>query len=195
MGVVGLQTSEASPSSHRERPSRPLLGLRRRPGRLALVVLRAPLPLYRRGWGWLLGDTFLLLVHAGRRTGRPHATTAMVLRHDPATHEAVICSGWGPTTDWVRNIRVRPALEVRIGRESFVPEQRFLSEEESFEVCVEFCLRHPARLLVMRRVLGWDLRSDTSLREFVRTHPFVSFRPAAGGSATPSGPKTAPAGR
>jgi deazaflavin-dependent oxidoreductase (nitroreductase family) len=167
----------ASDSRHR---TRPLLGLRRRPGRLALAVFRVPLPLYRAGWGWLLGRTFLLLVHAGRKTGRPHAMTAMVLRDDPATHEAVICSGWGATTDWIRNIRARPALEVRIGRESFIPQQRFLSEEESFDGCLEFCLRHPARLRVVRPVFGWDLRTEKAIREFVRSHPFVAFRPASG---------------
>ncbi len=72
--------------------------------------------------------------------------TAMVLRYDAVTHEAVICSGWGVGTDWVRNIRARPALGICIGRESFIPQQRFLSEEESFDVCLEFCLRHPARI-------------------------------------------------
>jgi deazaflavin-dependent oxidoreductase (nitroreductase family) len=107
--------------------AKPLLGLRRRPGRLALAVFRLPLPLYRRGWGGRLGHTFLLLVHAGRKTGKPHSTTAMVLRYDPQTREAVICSAWGKDTDWIRNIRARPALRVQIGRESFTPQQRFLS--------------------------------------------------------------------
>ena len=103
--------------------------------------------------------------------------TAMVLHYDPATHEAVICSGWGAETDWIRNIRARPALKVQLGRESFTPRQRFLSEDESFAVTVEFCLRHPARLRVMRLVFGWDLRTEAAVREFVHTHPFVAFRP------------------
>jgi deazaflavin-dependent oxidoreductase (nitroreductase family) len=161
------------------RRAKPLLGIRRQPGRLALAVFRLPLPLYRWGWGRLVGDTFLLLVHAGRKTGKLHSTVAMALRYDPETHEAVICSVWGPNTDWVRNIRVRPALQVQIGRESFTPEQRFLSEEESFAVAVEFRRRHPWRLRLITRVLGWDdLRSDTAVRDFVRSRPFVSFRPA-----------------
>jgi deazaflavin-dependent oxidoreductase (nitroreductase family) len=172
--VVDVRTFVTSHPDHR---ARPWLGLRRRPGRLALAVFRVPLPLYRAGWGWLLGRTFLLLVHAGRKTGQPHAMTAMVLHYDAATREAVICSGWGPETDWIRNIRARPALEVQLGRESFTPLQRFLSEEESFAVTVEFCLRHPARLRVMRLVLGWDLRTEAAVRGFVQTHPFVAFRP------------------
>ena len=158
--------------------TRPLLGIRRRPGRLALVLFRLPLPLYRAGWGRLLGHTFLLLVHAGRRTGQPHETAAMVLRYDADTREAVICSAWGPNTDWIRNLRAHPALQVRIGQQSFTPQQRFLSAEESFAVAVEFRRRHPRRLWLMSRILDWgDLRSDDAVREFIRTRPFVALWP------------------
>ena len=55
----------------------------------------------------------------------------MTLTYDPATREAVVCSVWGPNTEWVRNLRAHPALQIQIGRESYVPEQRFLSEGES----------------------------------------------------------------
>jgi hypothetical protein len=108
-----------------------------------------------------------------------------VLRYDRRTHESVICSGWGPRADWVRNIRAHPALQVRTGRESFVP-QRFLSPQESFAVAVEFRGKHPRRLRLIARVLGCDLTSDAAVRKFVRTHPFVALRPAAGGPPSPS---------
>jgi hypothetical protein len=103
----------------------------------------------------------------------------MVLRHDGPAHEAVICSAWGWETDWIRNIRVRPALQVQVGRASFTPEQRFLSEEESLAVVAGFRRAHPQRLRLFESILGWgDLRSDTAARDFVSTRPFVSFRPA-----------------
>ena len=161
------------------RTARPLLGLRHQPGRFALAVFRLPLPLYRRGWGWLLGHTFLLLVHAGRKTGKPYSTVAMVLSYDPRTREAVICSAWGKETDWIRNIRARPALRVQIGRESFTPDQRFLTEDESVAVVAEFQRRHPHRSRLLTSILGLgDLHSDAAARDFVRTRPFVSLRPA-----------------
>lgn len=161
------------------RSAKPLLGLRRHPGRLALAVFRIPLPPYRRGWGWLLGHTFLLLVHAGRKTGKPYSAAAMVLKYDPDTHEAVIFSAWGQDTDWIRNIRARPALQVQIGRESFTPQQRFLSEDESLAVVAGFVRRHPWRTRLATRIMGWqDLRSDTAARDFVSTRPFIAFRPA-----------------
>jgi hypothetical protein len=103
-----MESTDSAPSQH----TRPLLGQRGRPGRLALAVFRQPLVLYRHGWGRLLGRTFMLLVHAGRKAGQPHPMTAMVMRYDPTSREVVIFSGWGPTSDWVRDIRARPALRV-----------------------------------------------------------------------------------
>ena len=44
---------------------------------------------------------------------------------------------------------------------------------------VEFRRRHPWRLRLFATILGWgDLTSDEAVREFVRSRPFVSFRPA-----------------
>ena len=114
--------------------TRPLFGLRRQPGRLALVFMRTPRPLYRRGWGWLLGHTFLLITHQGRKTGKRRETVAMALTYDPDTREAVIFSAWGPNTEWMRNLRAHPALQIQIGRDTYVPEQRFLSEDEAVAV-------------------------------------------------------------
>jgi deazaflavin-dependent oxidoreductase (nitroreductase family) len=170
-----MKTIQTELSQH----TRPFLGLRRRPGRLALVVFRLPLVLYRHGWGWVLGTTFMLLVHAGRKTGQPHLMTAMVMSWNPSTREVVIFSGWGPNSDWVRNLRARPALRVEVGRESYTPLHRFLSDDESFVVAGDFVRRHPYRLRVATRILDWpDLHSESVLREFVRTHPFVALRPA-----------------
>jgi hypothetical protein len=102
----------------------------------------------------------------------------MVLQDDPTTGEVVICSGWGATTDWIRNLRARPALQVQVGRTAYVPQHRFLTAGESFEVAVDFRRRHPHRMRFISRVLGWgDLRSDAVVRDFVATHPFVAFRP------------------
>jgi deazaflavin-dependent oxidoreductase (nitroreductase family) len=174
--------------------TRPLLGLRKQPGRLALAIFQMPLPLYRAGLGVLLGHVFLVVTHAGRKTGKPYATAAMVLAHDKGSGEVVICSVWGPRTDWIRNLRARPALQVRIARDSFVPRQRFLTADESFAVAKDFRRRHPWRLRLISRVLGLaDLGSDAGMREFVSTRPFVAFRPAhelGGRSATTAGTKS-----
>jgi deazaflavin-dependent oxidoreductase (nitroreductase family) len=158
---------------------KPLLGLRRRPGRVALWFMRVPRPLYHRGWGGLLGHTFLLITHEGRNSGKRRETVAMALTYDPDTQETVVCSAWGPNTDWIRNLRARPALQIEVGHEAFVPQQRFLSEDEAVTAAIEFRDRHPCRLRLFAAILGWgDLGSKAAVRELVRDRPFVSFRPA-----------------
>jgi deazaflavin-dependent oxidoreductase (nitroreductase family) len=170
----------STPGTTKHTAARPLLGLRGQPGRLALAVFRLPLGLYRRGGGWLLGHTFLVFTHVGRKTGTRYETAAMVLSYERGTGETAICSAWGPSTDWISNLRIAPAVEVRLGRQSFVPEQCFLTDDEGLAVAFEFRRHHPHRLRLLSWVLGWgDLRRDDSVREFVRTHPFVSFRPRA----------------
>jgi deazaflavin-dependent oxidoreductase (nitroreductase family) len=160
------------------RPRR-LLGLRLTPGRLALAVFRLPLHAYRHGAGWLFGRTFLEFTHTGRTTGRPHNAIAMVLHYDEATREAVICAAWGARTDWYRNLQAGPAVNVQLGRDSYPPGQRFLSDDEAFDVGVGFRRGHPHRLRLLSNVLGWgDLDDDEALRQFVHSHPFVAFRPA-----------------
>ena len=165
-------------SPHANRAGRNLLGLRITPGRLALALFRMPLrPAHS---GHLPGRTFVTFVHTGRRTGQPHEAVAMVLRYDEATHEVVIFGAWGPKTDWVRNLQASPATRLRLGADSFVPEQRFLSDDEALDVVRHFRSHHPVRLRLARAAMGWnDLRRDDVARDFVRSHPFVAFRPAS----------------
>lgn len=170
--------SAVATGSPRER-SRPMLGLRHRPGRLALWLFQMPLQAYHHGKGWLLGHTFMLLTHVGRRSGQTHETVAMVLRYRPETREVVICSNWGPETDWVRNIGQHPATRVEIGRETFEPEQRFLTPTESLLVVRECLHEHPWRFRFLAEVFGWgDLYDDATALDFVRARPFVAFTPA-----------------
>ena len=159
---------------------RPLLGLRKQPGRLALGLMRMPLRAYAHDQGHLLGHTFLQLTHTGRKSGKEYRTVAMVLGFDQATNEAVICAAWD--TDWYRNVQAHPASNVKIDRLSFTPTQRFLTEAEAFDVLRRFRAAHRHRVGLISRILGWgDLGDEKKVREFVRAHPFVAFRPATSG--------------
>jgi deazaflavin-dependent oxidoreductase (nitroreductase family) len=166
-----------SSHTHQVETGRRLFGLRRRPGRIALWFMRLPRPLYHRGGGRFLGHTFLLITHEGRKTGKRRETVAMALTFDPETQEAVVCSAWGRHTQWLRNLRAHSALQIQIGGECYIPEQRFLPDDEAFAAAIRFRNRHPARLRLSAAILGWDLGTETAMREFVRSHPFVSFRP------------------
>jgi len=135
-----------------------------------------PLWAYRHGAGWLLGRTFIYFIHVGRSSGRRYDTVAMVLRDDPATREVVVCAAWGPGTDWYRNLQAGPAGTVQIGHDRYLPQQRFLTDAEAFDVAAAFGRAHPHRLHLMQSVLGWgDLDQDDPLRDFVAGHPMLAF--------------------
>jgi deazaflavin-dependent oxidoreductase (nitroreductase family) len=157
---------------------RVLLGLRHKPGRLAIALFRLPLKAYHHNAGPAVGRTVVAFTHLGRKTGSPYQAVAMVLRYDEKTGEAVFCAGWGPQTDWYRNLQKHPAVKVQLGGRTFTPKQRFLTDEEAFDIGVQFRREHPHRLRFFSTVLGWgDLRDDEAVREFVRGHPTVAFRP------------------
>ena len=148
------------------------------PGVSRSRFMRVPRPLYRRGWGGMLDHTFLLIAHEGRKTGKRRETVAMALAYDADTREAVVFSAWGPNTEWMRNLRAHPALQVQIGRESYVPEQRFLSEDESVAVVVEFRRRHPWRTRLFAAILGWGGLNSENGGEGVCSEPPIRFVPA-----------------
>jgi len=140
--------------------------------------MRMPLLLYRRGWGWLLDHTFLLINAQAPRDG---CDGAEVRPADPGGG-GLLGVGFEHRLD--PQHPSAPGLSDPVGRESYTPEQRFLSEDESVTVAVEFRRRHPMRSRILATTLGWgDLGSEAAVREFVRSRPFVSFRPAH-----PSGP-------
>jgi hypothetical protein len=166
-------------SPHVRHARRPLLGLRRRPGRAALTLMRMPLPAYRHGMGWMLGRTFIAFSHVGRKSGRRYEAVAMVLGYEGTTAEAFICAVWGPETDWYRNLRAGPCPRAWLGSDTFEPEVRFLTDREAIDIATRFRRQHPHRLRLMSRIMGWgDLRDDAKLREFVQGRPLLGFRPA-----------------
>ena len=56
---------------------------------------------------------FCYLTTTGRVSGRPHTIEIWFARQDATLY---LLSGGGDRADWVRNLRRRPEVEVRIGR-------------------------------------------------------------------------------
>ena len=155
-------------------------------GRLRSLVfrrlLRAPALLYRWRLGWLVGERFLLLTHVGRRSGRCYRTPLEVIGHGPDQVEVVVLAGLGDDADWVRNIRVRPAVDLHVGRRRFVPVHRQLDEREAEAVLAGYERRHrwvaPVVRAVLSRLVGWRYDGTPRARDrLVRELPLIAFRP------------------
>lgn len=155
--------------------------LQARPAGALLLAFRLPIYLYRLNLGRLLGHRFLLLVHRGRKSGLIRETVLEVVRYNRATNESVVLSARGDRADWYRNIDASPALEVRTGRERYVPKQRFLAPEENHAVILEYARYHPLAFRFLVKVLGFDFPLEGPERtriEAVKSLRLVAFRPA-----------------
>lgn len=159
-----------------------------RPGPLLRRLLRLPARLYDRHAGWLLGHRFLRLTHTGRRSGRRFHTVLEVVGIDPTTGEIVVLAGFGTATDWYRNVRARPDVEIEIGRFRFRAVGRVLDPDEAVAALADYERRNRLVAPVVRRVLSglvhWTYDGSAAARQrLVRQLPLVAFRPVPADTA------------
>ena len=152
------------------------------PGGLVARLLKAPTALYARGWGRVLGHRFLALSHRGRRSGRVYTTVLEVVRWRPGTREAVVVSGFGPQSQWYRNVLAGGVEEVQIARLRFHATARVLEPPEAVSVLADYERRNriagPIVRAVLGRLVGFAYDGSADAREqLVRMLPFVAFTP------------------
>lgn len=133
--------------------------------------------LWRLRLGWIAGHALLVVTHVGRRTGRHRRTVLYVQHYDRATREATVISVWGES-QWIRNIRRRPAAQVEIALQRYAPEQRFLTTEEIFALEKRFRRRHRIIAWGQAKLMGWPWpATDAQLREISARMRAVAFHP------------------
>lgn len=118
------------------------------------LLLRSPLLLYRVGLGGLLGSRFLLLEHIGRNSGRIRQTVLEVVQHDRARNVFYVAVGFGPRSDWYRNLRADPDCIVQVGRWRSRRRARPVPPAEGAELMVRYARRHPRAARALMRMMG-----------------------------------------
>lgn len=77
-------------------------------------LVRAPIWLYRAGFGFLLGPRMLMLEHIGRKSGATrYVVLEVVERLGPDSY--VIVSGFGAQAQWYRNVIAEPQVRISTG--------------------------------------------------------------------------------
>ena len=147
------------------------------------LFFAAPGWLYRSGFGWVLGRRFLSVSHRGRKSGKVRETVLEVAVYDPEIEESIVASAYGTRADWYRNLQAQPALRIRTGRSSYVPEQRMLTAEEARAAAAEFCGRHRLEARMAPRALAAIGAVDEGAFEdpvaLLASLPMMAFRPKA----------------
>ena len=103
----------------------------------------------------LAKEDYCYITSTGRVTGKPHEIEIWFGMDGDTIY---LLSGGGETSDWVKNMRVQPQVEVRIAKRNFTGKARFdLSAEEESR----------ARRLLAGKYQGW--REGRPLSEWART--------------------------
>ena len=145
-------------------------------------LFRLPVHLYDWNAGWLLGKRFAMVVHTGRRTGLTRKTVLEVVHYNTATGAVVVMSGFGRSSDWYQNIKAREASQVVVGRHSFTPTHRDVSNDDAVDILTGYERRNrlaaPVVRWVVSRLVGWRYDgTNESRRRLVQERPLVSFSP------------------
>ena len=145
-------------------------------------ILDAPIYLYHGRLGWLLGRRFLLLTHVGRRTGRIHQTVLEVMEYRDESAEAVVMSGFGKQSNWLKNIEANQQAKILIGSDCFAANYRLLGEDEAACVVAGYMRKNrfmaPVIRWVLNKLVGWQYGdSQIDRRRLVAQLPLVAFRP------------------
>ncbi|WP_336082640.1 nitroreductase family deazaflavin-dependent oxidoreductase [Nocardia sp. SSK8] len=106
-------------------------------------LVRAPILLYRAGFGFLFGRRLLMLEHLGRSSGQRRYVVLEVV-DQPAVDEYVIVSGFGVKAQWYRNIVANPAVRISTGFRRGVPATATpMTEADSARALADYAERHP----------------------------------------------------
>jgi deazaflavin-dependent oxidoreductase (nitroreductase family) len=148
------------------------------PRGLARLAFRLPIWVYRLGLGGLLGTRFLLLTHSGRKSGRERQTVLEVVRFDREATTFVVTAGFGPGSDWYRNIRANPRVTVHCKRRCWEMVARFLAPEQAGEEMLDYARRHPLALRELAYFMGYHLDgSQEDIRALGQALSMVAFQP------------------
>ncbi|MFI7876200.1 nitroreductase family deazaflavin-dependent oxidoreductase [Streptomyces salinarius] len=146
---------------------------RRLPTGWRRLAARAPILLFRAGLGPLLGR-FVLLHHVGRVTGNDRRVVLEVVAYEAPYRCWTVASGFGPRSDWYRNLQAQPKTVVQFGNRHHAVTAHFLTPEEGADIMAHYGRRHPRTARRLCAYLGLPADgTESALREAGRAIPFV----------------------
>lgn len=106
-------------------------------------IVRAPIWLYRHGFGGVMGGRMVMIEHIGRTTGESRYVVLEVVEH-PDGDTVIVCSGFGERAQWYRNLRAHPECHVTVGSIRRAAHADLLDDAASSEVLARYQRDHPA---------------------------------------------------
>ncbi|MFE8013831.1 nitroreductase family deazaflavin-dependent oxidoreductase [Streptomyces antibioticus] len=152
----------------------------RRPSGWRRLAARLPIALFRAGLGPVFGKRLLLLHHTGRVTGLDRHVVLEVVHYDPSEATWTVAAGFGPKSDWYRNLRSRPKTVIQFGNRHHAVTAHFLTAEEGGEVMARYARKHPRTARRLCAFMGFPVDGgEASFRDAGRAVPFVRLDASA----------------
>lgn len=154
------------------------------PSGITRLFFRAPIWLYKLKLGWLMGNRMLKMTHTGRISGEARQVVLEVVKHDPSRDIYYIAAAWGEKSDWVKNIRANPQVEVQVGRRKFDMLAEQLTPDQGELTILDYSQRHPNAMLNLAKYMGYQLDgSEADFRALGRMLLMFSLTPHSHGKA------------
>ncbi len=142
------------------------------------VLFRLPVLLYRAHLGALLGRRFVLIHHVGRSSGLPRRAVVEVVALDAGTGSVTVASGFGPRSQWYRNLVAEPDVEIEVGSHRQAVHATRLSPAQATDVMLGYARRHPRAARRLSRFMGFRVDgSDEDYRAMGTQVPMLRFDP------------------
>jgi deazaflavin-dependent oxidoreductase (nitroreductase family) len=153
------------------------------PTGFARLLFRAPIWLYKARLGWMLGKRFLKITHTGRTSGQPREVVLEVVKHDLSTKAYYVAAAWGDKSDWVKNVRADPRVQIQVGRQKMDAIAQQLSQDESETVILDYAQRHPATMKSLAGFMGYQVDgTEADFRELGRQLLMFALKPQPQGT-------------
>jgi deazaflavin-dependent oxidoreductase (nitroreductase family) len=151
---------------------------RRLPTGARRAAFRLPILVYRARLGWLFGHRLVLVEHRGRRSGRLRRVVVEVAARERAGGAVTVASGFGPRSQWYRNLLETPEATIVLGTRRVAVRAVPLSADEGGETMVDYARRHGPSARILAHYMGLTVDgSEAGYRELGRVVPFLRLEP------------------
>ncbi|NUT58690.1 MAG: nitroreductase family deazaflavin-dependent oxidoreductase [Agromyces sp.] len=131
-------------------------------------IVRAPIPVFRAGFGFLFGGRLMMLEHRGRISGKRRYTVLEVAEHESPT-SIIVPSGFGPRADWLQNLRAEPHCGVSVGWRTRIPAVATVLEDAEARVkLARYAAAHPELWPRLERMMAEATGEDPPVIPLVR---------------------------
>jgi deazaflavin-dependent oxidoreductase (nitroreductase family) len=141
--------------------------------RWSRLFQRMPLLFWRLGLAWLIGRWMLVLTTVGRKSGLPRQT---MINYYRVAGRKYAYSGFGPRSDWFRNLEADPHVTVQTtdGTQTGLA-RRVTDPDELVRVMHVLMASYPAAATMLRQNWGDSPMTDEAIAASIDRFYLVAF--------------------